>query len=172
MLHLQAQSIGVNFPITGRRRSKQERGTPGDSDPRFNHDARGRLVSFSALRDISLTLQTGSRLAIIGANGAGKSTLLQVLAGILAADEGSLSTHGKITALLQVGLGIQKDATGHRNITLRGLVAGLSIAEIEQQRDEIAAFSELGEFLHLPFSTYSAGMKMRLNFAIATAFQP
>jgi ABC-type polysaccharide/polyol phosphate transport system ATPase subunit len=79
---------------------------------------------------------------------------------------------GSATSLVNINVGIQQEATGHRNITLRGLVAGKTRKEIEERRGWIAEFSELGDFLDMPFRTYSAGMRMRLNFAIATAFTP
>ncbi|MEO1399491.1 MAG: ABC transporter ATP-binding protein, partial [Pseudomonadota bacterium] len=79
---------------------------------------------------------------------------------------------GRPTSLININFGVKNDATGHRNITLQGLAAGRSVAEIEEAREDIVAFSELGAFLDLPVGTYSSGMRMRLSFAVATAFRP
>ena len=87
-------------------------------------------------------------------------------------DAGRVVVEGVSTSLININLGMQQEATGHKNITLRGLAAGRTKEEIEAKRAEIADFSELGEFLDMPIMTYSAGMRMRLNFAIATAFDP
>lgn len=135
-------------------------------------DAKGHLRGVRALDDVTFSLHKGDRLAIVGENGSGKTTLLQVLAGILAPETGTLMTRGRITSLINISLGSQAEASGHRNITLRGLAAGYSHKAIEERRAEITAFSELGEFLNMPVYTYSAGMQMRLTFSIATAFDP
>lgn len=163
-----ADRIGVTFPVHG--------GVAKDLDQqsrdRMVWDKKHRLRGVRAIEDISFTLERGSRLAIIGENGSGKTTLLQVLAGIISPESGQLSVCGRITSLINVSLGTQPEATGHRNITLRGLAAGYSHKAIDAKRAEIAEFSELGEFLNLPIETYSAGMRMRLTFSIATAFDP
>ncbi|MEM6890473.1 MAG: ATP-binding cassette domain-containing protein [Pseudomonadota bacterium] len=141
-------------------------------DPNVIVDSRGQVRGVRALDRISFGLGHGDRMAIVGRNGSGKTTLLQVLAGILAPDSGSLEKRGRSTSLINIALGVQPEATGNRNITLRGLAASRTRHEIEAKRQEIAEFSELGDFLDMPVETYSAGMKMRLTFAIATAFEP
>jgi ABC-type polysaccharide/polyol phosphate transport system ATPase subunit len=165
---LLAESLGVSFPVRGNIR---EQGL-SESDDRLIWNKHGKLRAVQALRNISLDLKTGDRLAIVGRNGSGKTTLLQVLGGILSPSAGRLTYRGRVTSLININLGIQPEASGHRNITLRGLASGYSRKEIEQKRGEIAEFSELGEFLSMPMMSYSAGMRMRLTFAIATAFTP
>lgn len=123
----------------------------------------------AALSHVSLSLKAGDRLALVGPNGSGKTTLLRVLAGVYAPDDGTVETVGKIASLLDLSLGLQPTATGYENIYLRGLVAGLSRAQIRQKTEEIAQFSGLGGFLGLPLKTYSSGMLARLAFAVATA---
>lgn len=167
-IFLRAENIGVTFAVGGNVR---EQGLPAH-DPRLVWNKRKQLRGVRALSDISFDLKTGDRLAIIGRNGSGKTTLLQVLAGILSPSEGRLVSCGRITSLININIGIQAEATGHRNITLRGLAAGYSPKQIEERRQEIADFSELGDFLNMPMHSYSAGMRMRLTFAIATAFDP
>jgi lipopolysaccharide transport system ATP-binding protein len=123
----------------------------------------------SALSNVSLKLSAGDRLALVGPNGSGKTTMLRVLAGVYSPDEGSVETIGKIASLLDLSLGLQPTATGFENIYLRGLIAGLSKAQIEEKTAQIAEFSGLGAFLGLPLKTYSSGMLARLAFAVATS---
>jgi len=115
-------------------------------------------------------LVQGDRLAIIGHNGSGKSTLLRVLAGIYHPQKGTVECDRSVSALFNIALGFRQEASGYRNIVIKGLIAGKQRAEIERIIPEIAAFTELGPFLHMPIRTYSQGMAMRLAFAIATAF--
>jgi ABC-type polysaccharide/polyol phosphate transport system ATPase subunit len=132
----------------------------------------GSHTVVKALSDISCHIEHGERIGLIGTNGAGKSTLLRVLAGIYEPTSGDIMVDGRVNALLNVGLGTDPDATGYENILLRGLYLGLHPAEIKELAPSIAEFSELGDFLHVPVRTYSAGMSMRLSFAIATATHP
>lgn len=166
--YLVAEDLGVTFPI--RKLSLSDNAAPSDS--RLIKRPNGQIVGFKALEGVSFSLEQGDRLAIIGRNGSGKTTLLQVLAGILSPNAGTLKIAGRVTSLININLGITPQATGHRNITLRGLAAGYSRKEIESRRSAIAEFSELGAFLDMPVEKYSSGMKMRLIFSIATAFKP
>lgn len=127
---------------------------------------------FWALKDVSFTLNKGERLGILGFNGAGKSTLLKVIAGVLKATEGNVSTKGKVVPLLELGAGFDKQYTGAENIYLYGAVLGYSRAFIKEKYDEIVEFSELGEFIDAPVKNYSSGMKARLGFSIATIVEP
>lgn len=132
----------------------------------------GKVVGVKALSDVSFELSPGTRLAIVGQNGSGKTTLLRVLAGLVPPDSGRVAITGHLTNFININLGLREHASGHRNITLVGLAAGHSAATVESRREEIAAFTELGDFLDLPVASYSSGMRMRLGFAIATAFEP
>ena len=127
------------------------------------------VVIVRALDDSSFSLEAGDRLGLIGANGAGKSTLLRVMAGIYPPTAGSVRTQGKAVPLLDIALGMDDHSTGRQNIRLRGLLLGMSDAEIRAKSEEIAAFTELGDYLDLPLRTYSTGMRVRLGFAISTA---
>lgn len=123
-----------------------------------------------ALQDVTLAIENGERVGLIGHNGSGKTTLLRVMEGLIDPAAGRRRVVGRTTALFNIGLGLSVEATGLRNIELRGLMAGLTSAEIQGKVDDIAAFAELGEFIHMPLRTYSQGMVMRLAFAAATAF--
>lgn len=126
----------------------------------------------TALDNVSFNLRTGDRLGLIGHNGSGKSTLLQVLNGGLFPTKGNLETVGRISPLLNLGNGAAPELSGLDNILLLGLHAGMTRDEIRARQEEIVAFSELGDFIQLPIRTYSAGMYLRLSFAIATCINP
>ena len=104
----------------------------------------------------------------MGNNGAGKTTLLRVLAGVYAPTSGLLKTSGRITALLDIALGMESESTGYENILIRGILLGISPKIIANKIDEIAEFSELGKFLNMPLRTYSSGMLLRLAFSVST----
>jgi len=124
-----------------------------------------------ALRNVNLELSSGDRLGLIGSNGSGKTTLLRCLAGAYSPDQGVVDVHGRIASLLDLSLGLDPSATGLENIRLRGMVAGLTQAQIEAKMDSIAEFSGLGPFLAMPMKTYSSGMQARLAFAAATSVE-
>lgn len=152
----------------GGRLKKQDQ----PEDPRVVRGKNGRVRRFQVLKDISFELAVGDRLAIIGRNGSGKTTLLRLLHGVYMPESGIVDVDGMTDALFELGIGTRPLATGYQNIILGGLMRGFSRKEIEEHIPSIAEFSELGEFLHLPMNTYSAGMRMRLLFSLATAFDP
>jgi ABC-type polysaccharide/polyol phosphate transport system ATPase subunit len=122
-----------------------------------------------ALRGVSLRLQEGDRLGLIGHNGAGKSTLLRVLARIFQPTQGRVNSRGRIVSALNIALGIEEEATGRENIHIRGRLLGLGKAQITRKTDEIIAFTKLGDYIDMPVRIYSSGMEMRLAFSIITA---
>jgi ABC-type polysaccharide/polyol phosphate transport system ATPase subunit len=131
-----------------------------------------RTQTVVALDGISFALEAGDRLGLVGSNGAGKTTLLKVLYGIYPPHSGSVVVNGRVDALFNIRLGFRAEATGRRNIELRGLVNGWSAKEIAKRMDAIIEFSELGEFIDMPFKSYSAGMAARLAFSTATTLEP
>ncbi|MGB6231519.1 MAG: ABC transporter ATP-binding protein [Litorimonas sp.] len=126
----------------------------------------------NALNAIRLTLNSGDRLALVGLNGSGKSTLLRVMAGVYPPQKGTVTVNGTTAALFNLGIGMQMDLSGRRNIVLQGMVHGHSLETIRSMMPEIIGFSELEEVIDDPINTYSQGMAMRLSFATATAMQP
>jgi lipopolysaccharide transport system ATP-binding protein len=127
--------------------------------------------SVKALNNITLDLKDGDRLGVMGPNGAGKSTLLRTLAGVYLPTSGTIEVMGRVASLIDISLGMEGEATGFENIRMRGIMMGLSLKQIKSMEDEIADFSGLGDFLHLPIRTYSSGMHMRLGFAVSTAVE-
>lgn len=133
-------------------------------------DKNGSYVQ--ALCDITLNVQAGHRVGLIGPNGAGKSTLLRVMAGIYAPTRGKYAVQGKISTLLTSTVGMNANATGRENIFLSARTLGMSRVKIDAIEDGVIDFADIGEFIDLPLHTYSAGMRARLGFGIATALDP
>jgi lipopolysaccharide transport system ATP-binding protein len=171
MTQVICDGVSVAFPIYhGNSRSLKQTVFAAASG-RLTQDSRNRVV-VQAVRDISFTLNAGDRLALIGPNGAGKTTLLRTLAGIYEPVEGRVLVDGSIGALLDTMLGMNAELTGRENIQLRGLYGGLTKSAMRHLQDDVETFAELGEFMELPVRFYSAGMVVRLGFALATAIRP
>ena len=135
---------------------------------------RGKLNyrEFTALDHVSFTVKKGETLGLIGRNGAGKSTMLKVISGILKPTEGSVTCHGNVVPMLELGSGFDMDLTGRENIFLNGAILGYSKEFLKEKYDQIVGFSELGQFIEVPIRNYSSGMLARLAFSIATVVQP
>src|ERR1700723_2556915 len=129
-------------------------------------------MDFWALRGVSLQIEPGEVVGIIGRNGAGKSTMLKLLSRITVPTEGRICINGRIGSLLEVGTGFHQELTGRENIFLNGAILGMTRAEIVRKFDEIVAFSEIEEFLDTPVKRYSSGMYVRLAFAVAAHLDP
>jgi ABC-type polysaccharide/polyol phosphate transport system ATPase subunit len=168
MAFLRSRNLSVEFPIyQGSSRSLKKMVVASAMQGNLGRDAADR-VNVRALKDITLDVEEGDRVGLIGANGAGKTTLLRVLAGIYSPTRGELYSWGRISALLDVSVGLNAEATGRENIILRGMYMNIHPREMRSHVDEIVEFTELGPYIDMPARTYSSGMMVRLGFAIST----
>jgi ABC-type polysaccharide/polyol phosphate transport system ATPase subunit len=166
------ENVSVEFPIyQGSSRSLKKVVLASTTRGNLARDARDR-INVRALSDISFELNSGDRFALVGANGAGKTTLLKVLAGVFEPTDGRMISTGQVTSLIDTGVGLNGDATGHENIILRGMYMGIRPREMAERAAAVAEFTELGDYLDMPVRTYSAGMMIRLAFAISTCIAP
>jgi lipopolysaccharide transport system ATP-binding protein len=127
---------------------------------------------FWAINDVSLSLDQGMRIGLIGRNGSGKSTLLKMLNGILLPDKGSIQIKGRVGALIELGAGFHPMLTGRENIFINGSIMRMKTAEIREKFDDIIAFADIGDFLDSPVKFYSSGMYVRLGFSVAIHSEP
>lgn len=172
MATISLRNVSVEFPIyQAGARSLKKVLIAGSTRGNLARDARDRVM-VRALHDISLDIENGERIGLIGPNGAGKTTLLKVLAGIYRPTHGRVHIAGHTTALINSSVGLNPEATGRENIVLRGLYMDVHPREMYERIDEVAEFTELGSYLDMPVRTYSAGMMVRLAFAVSTCIRP
>ena len=141
----------------------------GKEDPNIPIGQDQRLIgqTFMALNGIDLTIYKGEALGIIGANGAGKSTMLKLLCRVTAPTEGEIDIYGRVTSMLEVGTGFNREMTGRENIYMNGAILGMTKAEIDAKIEQIIDFSEVREFIDTPVKRYSSGMYVKLAFSVA-----
>jgi lipopolysaccharide transport system ATP-binding protein len=168
-MHLRAEHVSLFFPAPNTAAATLD-------TRRSNARLGGARVMFRgkpcirALDDVSVSLNRGDRLGVIGHNGSGKSTLLRTLAGLYIPHQGTVTASAPVSGIFNMSIGFRQEATGYRNIVLKGLMAGRSKREIDAAIPEIVEFTGLGPYLEMPLATYSQGMALRLAFAITTAF--
>lgn len=171
MPYIFAERLDIEFPLyhVGARSLKKR--LLARSPLRMRTDESNRVV-VAALRDLSFEIGPGERVALIGHNGAGKTTLLRTIAGIYQPVSGKLIVEGEIGSLIDPAAGMDPELTGRENVQLRCLFQGLHDVDTADMVERVAAFSGLGPFLDVPVRTYSAGMSVRLAFAMATMIEP
>jgi len=167
-LVLEVQGVSKRFRV--------QRNRPATLKELFIQRLNGRhpaaAVEHWALREVSISLEKGHSLGIIGHNGAGKSTLLRLICGLGRPTTGKIQYWGQIGSLLELGSGFQPEMTGRENLLTGGILGGLSRRDVEAIQDDIIAFAELEEFIDQAVRTYSSGMYLRLAFATVTHFDP
>jgi ABC-2 type transport system ATP-binding protein len=160
----------VDFPIfdaKSRSLKKTVMGLVGG-----NIDSAAKVPIIEALRDITVTLEYGARVGLVGHNGAGKSTLLRLLSGIYEPTRGVAEVRGRVAPVFDLGVGMDPEISGFENIMIRGLFLGMTRKQMQDRVDDIADFTELGDFLHMPLRTYSTGMRVRLALGVVTSIDP
>lgn len=171
MAHIIFEHVNIDFPIyNAKNRSLKNTVMQAATGGKVSFGAEGTVIR--SLEDVSFEIHEGERVGLVGHNGAGKSTLLRALSNVYAPTAGRAEIVGDIGSLVDIGLGIDGEATGRENIYIRGALLGLERTDIEERFNEIVEFSELGEFINMPVRTYSSGMHLRLAFAVATIIRP
>ena len=173
MALIDVQSISISLPIynTRGRALKTEilRRTVGGN---IEHPKDRRVTVIQALDDVTLRVNDGDRVGLVGRNGAGKTTLLRVMSRIYPPTSGTVRILGSISSMTDLSVGMNPEATGYENIIMRGIMLGLTNKQAAALIPDVEEFTELGEYLELPIRTYSAGMMLRLAFAVSTATRP
>ncbi len=170
MVSVRVNNLSVSYRI--RRKLSLSRGVKLRASSGGKIIGTGRVQHVQALNGISFELKPGERLGLVGSNGSGKTSLLRALYGVMEPTGGSVDISGRVDALFNINLGFRREATGRRNIVLRGLINGISRSQIDERMDAIIEFSELGDFIDMPLKSYSQGMAARLAFSVATCLEP
>ena len=172
MASIHLDRVSASFPIySANARSIRTRVMAATTGGRIGSDKRNTVI-VRALDDVTLKIEHGDRVGLIGKNGAGKSTLLRVMAGIYEPSSGTVRRSGRVAPLFGGNRGVNHENTGYENIIARGLFLGFSREEMQDKVSEIAEFTELGDYLNMPTHTYSSGMLTRLTFAVSTCIEP
>ena len=170
MVSIATENACVDFPIfdaKSRSLKKTVLGMVGG-----NIASGGKVPIIEALRDITVTLEHGARVGLVGHNGAGKSTLLRLLAGIYEPTRGIARVEGRVAPVFDLGVGMDPEISGYENIIIRGLFLGMTRKQMEERVADIADFTELGDFLAMPLRAYSTGMRVRLALGVVTSIDP
>ncbi|WP_224387446.1 ABC transporter ATP-binding protein [Pseudonocardia sp. ICBG1293] len=167
---IRIDAAGVDFPIFDAKTRSLKKAVLGKAGGRIGTDAKVPIIE--ALRDITVSLDKGARVALVGHNGAGKSTLLRLMAGIYEPTRGRSLVRGKVAPVFDLAVGMDPEISGYENILIRGLFLGMTRKQMEARIDDIAAFTELGDYLEMPLRAYSTGMRVRLALGVVTSIDP
>jgi ABC-2 type transport system ATP-binding protein len=170
MVSIDVWNASVDFPIFDAKTRSLKKKVLGKVGGKIGMESRVPIIE--ALHDVSLSLRDGDRVGLVGHNGAGKSTLLRVLAGIYEPTRGSSRIVGKVAPVFDLGVGMDPEISGFENIMIRGLFLGMNRKEMAKRVDDIAEFTELGDYLAMPLRTYSTGMRVRLALGVVTSIDP
>ncbi|MFP5021045.1 galactan export ABC transporter ATP-binding subunit Wzt/RfbE [Pseudonocardia phyllosphaerae] len=160
----------VDFPIFDAKSRSLKKAVLGRAGGRIGTDSKVPIIE--ALSDITLKLDKGARVALVGHNGAGKSTLLRLMAGIYEPTRGRSAVQGKVAPIFDLAVGMDPEISGYDNIVIRGLFLGMSRKQMEARIEDIAEFTELGDYLEMPLRAYSTGMRVRLALGVVTSIDP
>ncbi|WP_459610548.1 galactan export ABC transporter ATP-binding subunit Wzt/RfbE [Corynebacterium urogenitale] len=171
MVSIDTYDACVDFPIFDAKSRSLKKAFLGVAGGKIGTNE-SNTVTVEALRDINLHLRDGDRVGLVGHNGAGKSTLLRLLSGIYEPTRGSAVVRGRVAPVFDLGVGMDPEISGYENIIIRGLFLGQTKKAMQRKMDDIAEFSELGEYLAMPLRTYSTGMRIRLALGVVTSIEP
>src|SRR5437763_8077989 len=170
MVSIDVHNAFVDFPIFDAKTRSMKKKVLGKVGGKIGTDTKVPIIE--ALHDVSLTLREGDRVGLVGHNGAGKSTLLRLLSGIYEPTRGSAKVTGRVAPVFDLGVGMDPEISGYENIIIRGLFLGQTRKQMLSKVDEIAEFTELGDYLSMPLRTYSTGMRVRLALGVVTSIDP
>jgi ABC-2 type transport system ATP-binding protein len=170
MVSIDVSHAFVDFPIFDAKTRSLKKKVIGKVGGKIGTGSKVPIIE--ALHDVTLALNEGDRVGLVGHNGAGKSTLLRLLAGIYEPTRGSAKVSGKVAPVFDLGIGMDPEISGLENIVIRGLFLGMTTKEMEKRIDDIAEFTELGDYLQMPLRTYSTGMRVRLALGVVTSIDP
>ncbi|MTD57801.1 galactan export ABC transporter ATP-binding subunit Wzt/RfbE [Amycolatopsis pithecellobii] len=170
MVSIDVQNAYVDFPIFDAKTRSLKKQVLGKVGGKIGTESRVPVIE--ALQDVSLSLSDGDRVGLVGHNGAGKSTLLRLLSGIYEPTRGTAHVEGKVAPVFDLGIGMDPEISGYENIMIRGLFLGMTRKQMEKRVDDIAEFTELGDYLQMPLRTYSTGMRVRLALGVVTTIDP
>ena len=171
VVSIHTENAWVEFPIFDAKSRSLKKTFLGKAGGTIGRNTSNVLV-IEALKDITLSLSTGDRVGLVGHNGAGKSTLLRLLSGIYEPTRGKAVVNGRVAPIFDLGVGMDPEISGFENIIIRGLFLGETRKKMQSKVDEIAEFTELGEYLSMPLRTYSTGMRVRLAMGVVTSIDP
>jgi ABC-2 type transport system ATP-binding protein len=171
LVSIHTEDAWVEFPIFDAKSRSLKKTLLGGAGGTIGRNTSNVLV-IEALKDITLSLRTGDRVGLVGHNGAGKSTLLRLLSGIYEPTRGKAVVKGRVAPIFDLGVGMDPEISGYENIIIRGLFLGETRKKMASKVDEIAEFTELGEYLSMPLRTYSTGMRVRLAMGVVTSIDP
>jgi ABC-2 type transport system ATP-binding protein len=170
MVSVDVWNAFVDFPIFDAKTRSLKKQVLGKVGGKIGTETRVPIIE--ALHDISISLRDGDRVGLVGHNGAGKSTLLRLLSGIYEPTRGTSRVIGKVAPVFDLGVGMDPEISGMENIIIRGLFLGMTRKQMEARVDDIAEFTELGDYLQMPLRTYSTGMRVRLALGVVTSIDP
>jgi ABC-2 type transport system ATP-binding protein len=170
MVSIDIQHAFVDFPIFDAKTRSLKKAVLGRAGGKIGTESRVPIIE--ALHDINLSLHQGARVGLVGHNGAGKSTLLRLMSGIYEPTRGSARISGKVAPVFDLGVGMDPEISGFENIMVRGLFLGMTRKQMQARVDDIAEFTELGDYLAMPLRTYSTGMRVRLALGVVTSIDP
>jgi len=161
----------IDFPIFDAKSRSLKKAFLGKAGGAIGRND-SNVVVIEALRDITMKLEHGDRVGLVGHNGAGKSTLLRLLSGIYEPTRGSATVRGRVAPVFDLGVGMDPEISGYENIIIRGLFLGQTRKSMVAKMEEIVDFTELGEYISMPLRTYSTGMRVRLALGVVTSIDP